>query len=126
MSCKQETGLGISHNCTPNSAKKNIADLTSQQSTTGQEQILSEGLKNIVKEKSGEFGSQMRFTVLQGGNPLSVTLGKAPTNQETILITSDVMAQLQKKLGCSERKLLMVAQEFKAKGIKFENHIWEI
>ena len=75
FSCKQETGPGIPHHCTPNSAKKNIANLVAQQSTTGQEQILSESIKNLVKNKSGESGSQMRFTGLHGGNPISVTVG---------------------------------------------------
>ena len=45
FSCKQETGPGIPHYCTPNSAKKNIANLVAQQSTTGQEQILLESIK---------------------------------------------------------------------------------
>ena len=40
-------------------------------------------------------------------------------------ITYDFMAQLQKKLVCSEKKLLMIAREFKTKGMKFESHIRE-
>ena len=99
--------------------------MVAQQSTTGQEQILSESIKNLVKQKSGECGSQMRFTGLYGGNPISVTVGKAPNYQETMPITYDFMAQLQKKLGCSEKKLLMIAQEFKMKGMTFESHIRE-
>ena len=67
----------------------------------------------------------MRFTGLHGGNPISITVGKKPNCQETMPITYDFMAQLQKKLGCSERKLLMVAREFKTKGMKFEINIGE-
>ena len=35
------------------------------------------------------------------------------------------MVRLQKKLNCSQKKLLSVAREFKSKGIKFEEHIRE-
>ena len=35
------------------------------------------------------------------------------------------MASLQKKLDCSESKLIMVAREFRRQGVEFEPHIRE-
>ena len=40
---------------------------------------------------------------------MSVTVGKTDTKPDPQIITSEFMAKLQKKLGCSERKLLMMA-----------------
>ena len=44
---------------------------------------------------------------------------------EDKLISSEFMASLQKKLNCSQRKLLQLAREFKKQGVKFEEHIRE-
>ena len=41
------------------------------------------------------------------------------------LITPEFKAQLQKKLNCSTRKLLLLARDFKKQGVKFEEHIRE-
>ena len=122
--CKLEVSAGKSHPCTPNAAKRNIVEMISQQSSTGQEQILSAALKSVVNEKGGEPGEDLRLTGLHGGNPLSVTVGK-PKKAEAQLITPQFMVSLQKKLNCSQRKLLMIARDFKKQGVKFEAHIRE-
>ena len=123
--CKAVTGPGLPHTqCTFKSGKRNIVDLIAKESVSGQEQILSASLKNVVNEKGGEPGEELRFTGLQGGNPLSVTVGK-PKKLEDKLISSEFMASLQKKLNCSQRKLLQLAREFKKQGVKFEEHIRE-
>ena len=51
IKCKQETGRGIRHPCYSTSSKMNHVDLISKESKTGQEQVLSKTLKNLVKEK---------------------------------------------------------------------------
>ena len=71
---------------------------------------MSASLKNVVNEKGGESGEELRFTGLQGGNTLSVTVGK-PKKLEDKLISSEFMASLQKKLNYSQRKLLQLARE---------------
>jgi hypothetical protein len=123
--CKQETGPGIRHPCTPNAAKRNIAEMIAKETTTGQEQILYESLKNIVHEEGGDPGNEVRFTGLRGGNPLGVTVGQSPGKLNPQLVTPEFMAGLQKKLGCSEKKILTIAREFRTKGVKFEDHIRE-
>ena len=90
----------------------------------GQEQILSSSLKNIVNEKGGEPGEELRLGGLKGGNPLSVTVGKAKKLEDK-LITPEFMASLQKKLNISSRKLMLLARDFKKQGVKFEKHIRE-
>ena len=93
------TGPGLSHfPCTSKAGKRNIVDLIGKESVPGQEQILSAALKNVLNEKVGEPGDEVRMTGLQGGNPLCVTVGKAK-KVETKLITPEFMAQLQKKLN---------------------------
>ena len=123
--CKAVTGPGLPHTqCTSKSGKRNIVDMIAKESVKGQEQILSASLKNVVNEKGGEPGEELRLTGLQGGNPLSVTVGK-PQKMEDNFITPEFMASLQKKLNCSQRKLLLLAREFKKQGVKFEEHIRE-
>ena len=123
IKCKQDTGRGISHPCTANSFKKNLADLIGKESTVSQEHVLGKSLKSLVTEKGGEPGEEVRLTGLRGGNPLSVTVGKP--SQEATFLTSGFMAAVQKKLHCSESKVLTIARSFKKEGIKFEPHIRE-
>ena len=53
--CKAVTGPGMSHYpCTSNAGKRNIVEMIGKESVPGQEQILSEALKNVVNEKGGE------------------------------------------------------------------------
>ena len=118
------TGKGLPHTCTINSGKRNIVELIAKESVKGQEQILSSSLKNIVNEKGGEPGEELRLGGLKGGNPLSVTVGKAKKLEDK-LITPEFMASLQKKLNISSRKLLQLARDFKNPGVKFEKHIRE-
>ena len=122
--CKAITGPGLPHSCTSKAGKINIVELIGKEDVSGQEQILSAGLKNVVNEKGGEPGEELRMTGLRGGNQLSVTVGKAK-KQQVHLITPEFMAQLQKKLNCSTRKLLILARDFKKQGLKFEEHIRE-
>ena len=113
--CMAETGPGLPHSqsqCTSKSAKKNIVEMIAKESVRGQEQILSASLKNNVNEKGRDPGEELRLTGLQGGNPLSVTVGK-PKKVEDKFISTEFMASLQKKLNCSQRKLLLLAREFK-------------
>ena len=123
--CKQETGPGLPHPCTPNVAKKNLSVLIGKETATGQEQVLGESLKNLAGVKGAEPGEELRLTGLRGGNPLSVTVGKSTEKPDPLLINSELMARLQKKLHCSERAVLKTAREFKAGGVKFEPHIRE-
>ena len=123
--CKQETGPGLPHPCTLNSSKKNLSQLISQETATGQEQVLGESLKNLVAVKGGEPGKELRLTGLRGGNPLSVTVGKSTEGPDPLLIDSELMARLQKKLRLPEQAILKLAREFKAGGVKFEPHIRE-
>ena len=123
--CKAVTGPGLSHYpCTLKAGKKNVVELIGKEDLPGQEQILSEALKNVVNEKGGEPGEELRMTGLRGGNQLSVTVGKAK-KVKAHLITPEFMAQLQKKLNCSQRKLLVLARDFKKQGVKFEEYIRE-
>ena len=92
---------------------------------SGQEQILSESLKTLVCEKGEVAGEEMRLKGLKGGNSLAVTVGKSSEKPAAKPISSGFMASLQKKLNCSEKKLLMLAKELKTKGVKFEEHIRE-
>ena len=121
--CKQETGPGISHRCNPNSAKKNLTNLIAKESTTGQEQVLSESLEALVNEKGGEPGEELRLTGLKSGNPLCITVGKSTERNSPLLLSSELMGRLQKKLHCSERKIVMIARDLRASGIKFEANI---
>ena len=122
--CKAEVSAGKTHLCTAKAAKRNIVEMISQQSPTGQEQILSASLKTLVNEKGEEPGEEFRLTGIQGGNSLSVTVGK-PKKADVQLITPQFMASLQKRLDCSQRKLLMIARDYKKQGVKFEAHIRE-
>ena len=97
INCKQETGPGISHPCTRNSAKKNIAEMIIKESAKGQEQIISNSLKTIVNEKGEESGNGLRITGIMGGNPLSVTVGKSTMKPGPQVITLEFMTKLQKK-----------------------------
>ena len=45
--CRQDIGRGMPHSCTANSVKKNIVDLISKESISGQEQIVGEALKSL-------------------------------------------------------------------------------
>ena len=123
--CKQETGRGLPHPCTPNAAKKNLSVLIGKETATGQEQVLGESLKNLAGVKGAEPGEELRLTGLRGGNQLSVTVGKSAEKPDPLLINSELMARLQKKLHCSERAVLKTAREFKSGGVKFEPHIRE-
>ena len=116
------TGSELSHFlCTSKAGKRNIVDLIGKESVPGQEHILSAALKNVVNEKGGEPGDEVRMTGLRGGNPLCVTVGKEK-KVEIKLITPEFMSQLQKKLNCSTRKLLLLARDFKKQGIKLRAH----
>ena len=64
----------------------------------------------------------MRLTGLRGGNPLTVTVGKPSEKPESPILTREFIQKLQKKLNCSERKLLTMCKEFRDKGVKFESH----
>ena len=66
--------------------------MISQQSPTGQEQILSASLKTLVNDKGEEPGEEFRLTGIQGGNSLSVTVGK-PKKADVQLITPQFMAK---------------------------------
>ena len=123
--CKQETGRGIPHPCNPNSAKRNLVDLIAKESTSGQEQVLSMSLKALVNEKGGEPGKELKLTGMMGGNPLCVTVGKSIEKPNPLILSSGLLGRLQKKLNCSERKLLMLARELKPGGVKFEANIRE-
>ena len=119
MKCKQTIGRGIPHLCTPCSVQKNIVDMISGQPSKGQEQIISESLKNIVPEKGSEPGGKMRLKGLRGGNSLTVTVGKPSEKPVSHILTREFIQKLQKKLNCSERKLLIMCREFRIKGVKF-------
>ena len=125
MKCKQTIGRGIPHPCTPSSVQKNIVDMISGQPSKGQEQIISESLKNIVPEKGSEPGGKMRLKGLRGGNSLTVTVGKPSEKPVSHILTREFIQKLQKKLNCSERKLLIMCKEFRNKGVKFEPNIRE-
>ena len=112
MKCKQTIGRGIPHPCTRRSVQKNIVDMISGQPSKGQEQIISESLKNIVPEKGSEPGGKMRLKGLHGGNPLMITVGKPYKKLESDILTRELIQNVQKKLNCSERKLLMMCKEF--------------
>ena len=59
--CKVVTGPGLSHfPCTFKAGKKNVVELIGKENVPGQEQILSEALKNVVNEKGGEPGEELR------------------------------------------------------------------
>ena len=99
IKCKKETGCGIPHHCTPTAAKRNIAEMITFESTSSQEQILSQGLKKILNEKGKDRKEEIRLTGMQGGNPLSVTVGKSQEKPHPELITPEFMVKLQKKIG---------------------------
>lgn len=66
----------------------------------------------------------MKLNQLKGGNKLSVTVGQ-PKTAKSDPISFDFLASLQKKLQCSENKLLMLAREFRTQGVQFEPNIRE-
>ena len=99
--------------------------MISGQPSKGQEQIISESLKNIVPEKGSEPGGKMRFKGLRGGNSLTVTVGKPSEKPVSHILTRRFIQKLQKKLNCSERKLLIMCKEFWNKGIKFDSNCRE-
>ena len=86
----------------------NLVDLISKESKTGQEQVLSKTLKVLVKEKE-EPGKELKLIGKMGGNPLCVTVGKSSEKPSPLVISSELLGRIQKKLNCSERKLLILA-----------------
>ena len=69
--------------------------------------------------------TSMRLRGMQGGNSISVTIGQPKPSRKIAPLNAQFMASLQKKLDCSESKLIMVAREFRRQGVKFEPHIRE-
>ena len=67
----------------------------------------------------------MRLKGLRGGNSLTVTVGKPSEKPVSHILTREFIQKLQKKLNCSERKLLIMCREFRIKGVKFEPNIRE-
>ena len=127
--CYQHIGRGIPHCCTVANLKKNLANIVSQLSPKDQGHIVSECVKNLASTSGAQYGggvgNEMKLNGMRGGNKLSVTVGKAKESSKPTAITTGFMASLQKKLNCSEKKLLMVAKEFRQVGVTFEPHIRE-
>ena len=67
----------------------------------------------------------MMLTGFRGGNPVSVTVGKSAAKPSPQPIDLEFMVNLQKKLNCSQKKLLMLIRKLKTKGTKFDEHIRE-
>ena len=124
--CYQHIGKGIPHPCTVGSAKKHLANMVAQLPTNGQGQVVAECLKGLASSSSSKDGSgaEMRLNQLRGGNRLSVRVGKAQTSKPTP-ISTEFLVSLQKKLNCSENKLLMLCREFRKEGVKFDPNIQE-
>ena len=121
--CYQHIGRGIPHPCTVASAKKNLANLVSNLTTNGQGQVVAECLKGLASCSSQDgSGGEMRLNQLRGGNKLSVTVGKTKTSKPTP-ISTEFMVSLQKKLNCSENKLLMLCREFRSEGVNFDPNL---
>ena len=68
-------------------------------------------------------GAQLKLNRLRDGNKLTVTLGKNKT--KPIVISTDFMVSMMKKLNCSERKLLMLYRQFKSEGVNFDPNLRE-
>ena len=122
--CYQHIGRGIPHPCTPASAKKNLANIVAQLPENSQGQVVSSCLKTLASTSRAEAGNVMKLNQLKGGNKLSVTVGQ-PKTAKSDPISFDFLASLQKKLQCSENKLLMLAREFRTQGVQFEPNIRE-
>ena len=116
--------LAPMYNCTPASAKKNLANIVAQLPENSQGQVVSSCLKTLASTSGAEAGDVMKLNQLKGGNKLSVTLGQ-PKTAKSDPISFDFLASLQKKLQCSENKLLMLAREFRTQGVQFEPNIRE-
>ena len=84
---KKETGRGIPHHCTPTAAKRNIAEMITSESTSSQEQILSQGLKKNLNEKGKYRKEDIQLTGMQDVIPLSLTVGKSQEKPHPELIT---------------------------------------
>ena len=67
----------------------------------------------------------MRLKGLRGGNSLTVTVGKPSEKPVSHILTREFIQKLQKKLNCSERKLLIMCKEIWNKEIKFESNCRE-
>ena len=123
--CYQYIGPGIPHKCTEASAKKNLANIIKDMSTRDQEQVVGECAKSLAASRGTNRVTSMRLRGMRGGNPISVTIGQPKSSRKIAPLNAQFMASLQKKLDCSESKLIMVAREFRRQGVKFEPHIRE-
>ena len=134
--CYQHIGKGISHKCTSANAKRNLANIVMNLARNDKEQVVAECLTDLTKSSSDEAAGgsglpagpvkgELNLNRLKGGKRLSVTVGKIPAASKPKPISTGFMASIQKKLGLSEFKILLLAREFKKEGVNFEAHLRE-
>ena len=118
------TGRGIPHSCTPANRKKNLIEIIQNEKGTGTEQILSGVLKD-VKEKDKESGGEIRLRQINGGNDLTVTLGKRKLESSGI-VDAEIVAKLKKGLDLSSKDTKKALKILRQGNIKVEKCVMDV
>ena len=99
--CKQETGVGIPHKCTPTKAAINLAKYASDLPEKNRDQVIS----NLIKEKAGNQSlKDAQLEISTQGAKLSIVVNPESSDPKQKL-SHDDMRELQSKLGLSNSRL---------------------
>jgi membrane-associated HD superfamily phosphohydrolase len=124
--CFQEkTSRGIPHPCTETSKKENLVNLVLNQKEAGQEQIVSKVLKQVIENKDGEQGKEIKLNQLKGGNKLSVKIGQNK-GEDAGIVDALTVAKLKKRLDLSDREMGTCLKILKEGKVKVEKNVMEV
>ena len=101
--CLQEnTGPGIPHFCTSSARKQNLVKLTLKEGS-GAEQVAAAVMKSLAKPNLDTQSRQVQLKQLKGGNSLRVKLGTGQKKKPKVVLRSQTIAKIKKKLNLSDR-----------------------
>ena len=124
--CFQEkTGRGIPHPCTETSKKNNLVNLVLNQKEAGQEQIVSKVLKQVIENKEGEQGKEIKLNQLKGGNKLTVKIGQKK-GEDGGIVDALTVAKLKKRMDLSDREVGTCLKILKEGKVKVEKNVIEV
>ena len=116
--CLQEnTGPGIPHPCTSSARKENLVKLALKEGT-GAEQVAAAVMKSLAKPDLDTEPRHLQLKQLRGGNSLRVKLGEGKKTKPKVMLKSQTIAKIKKKLNLSERateKLCHILREDEVK-----------
>ena len=110
VKCSDCSGIiarGVDHPCTARARKENLIEMITQASPKTKRQVLAHTLKGVFDEE-GQSTRGGSVSLATGGRPILATLGKqkyAPSP----FFSNEALNNLQKRLNCSDRKLLILA-----------------